>query len=65
MLNSGSDNEPDTGRFTSITPLRSFSSDTASSTGSLVASGLSTRSPKVSWSRNRWLLASSLPFSIL
>ncbi|MNN55523.1 hypothetical protein D3C81_1704030 [compost metagenome] len=48
MLNSGSDSDPDTGRFTSITPLRSFSNDTASSTGSFTASGLSTRSPKVS-----------------
>ena len=46
--NCGSSSEPEMGRLTSISPRAFFNSDTASSTGSLVASGLSTRSPKVS-----------------
>ena len=37
MLNLGSSSEPLIGRLTSMTPLRSLSSATASSTGSLVA----------------------------
>ena len=44
----------------SITPRESLSSETASSTGSLVAVGLSTRSPNVSWSRTRRFSAASL-----
>ena len=56
---------PATGSWRSISPRRFFSSDTASCTGSFVASGLSTRSPKVSWSRKSWFSASSRPWSIL
>ena len=57
--NFGSSSEPEIGRLMSISPRVFFSSDTASSTGSLVAVGLSTLSPNVSWSRNRWLDACS------
>ncbi len=46
--NFGSSSEPEIGRLMSISPRVFFSSDTASSTGSLVAVGLSTFSPKVS-----------------
>ena len=42
MLNSGFDSEPDTGRFTSISPREFFSSEIARRTGSLVAVSLST-----------------------
>lgn len=45
--NCGSSSEPLTGRLRSISPFEFFSSDTANSTGSFVASGLSTLSPKV------------------
>ncbi len=47
--NSGSSSEPEIGRLMSMLPRESFSSATASSTGSLVASGLLVLSPKVSW----------------
>ena len=56
----GSSSDPEMGRLMSISPRLFLSSATASSTGSLVAVGLSTRSPKVSWSRNRWFSACSL-----
>lgn len=59
--NCGSSNEPEMGSSISISPRLFLSSDTASNTGSFKASGLSTRSPKVSWSRNILLLAWSLP----
>ncbi|EWS57439.1 hypothetical protein Y694_04564 [Methylibium sp. T29-B] len=49
--NWGSSRLPLIGKSMSITPFRSFSSETASSTGSFSASGLSILSPKVSWSR--------------
>ena len=60
-LNLGSFTLPATGRMMSITPERSVSSATASSTGNWVALGDTTRSPKVNWVRRTWLLASSLP----
>ncbi len=46
MENCGSSRVPSMGRSRLITPLRSLSSDTTNSTGSLVAVGLSTCSPK-------------------
>jgi len=61
--NSGSSSEPEMGSRMSITPFLSLSSANASSTGSLVASGLSTRWPKVSWSSTMRLSADSLRFS--
>ena len=64
-LNCGSSSEPLIGSSTSMTPLRSFISATASSTGSLVAVGLSTFSPKVSWFRMILFSAESLRFSTL
>ena len=65
MLNSGSSSVPLTGRRRSISPRLFLSSDTASCTGRFTASGLSTLSPKVSWSRKIWLVAVSLRSSIL
>ncbi|MNS72611.1 hypothetical protein D3C72_1060290 [compost metagenome] len=63
--NSGSSSEPDTGRLMSILPRESFSSATANSTGSLVASGLLVLSPKVSWFSTTWLDACNARFLIL
>ena len=60
-LNCGSLIEPLIGRLMSITPWRSLQQRHRQRTGSLVALGLSTRSPKVSWFSTTWLLASSLP----
>jgi len=54
--------DPVNGRSMSMTPCRSCSSATASSTGKVVASGLSDFGPKVSWLTMIWLLASSLPW---
>ncbi len=64
MLNFGSSIDPVTGRSRWISPLRSFRSATASRTGSFVASGLSTASPKVNWSRKTLFSESSFLFSI-
>ena len=52
-LNCGSLSEPEIGRLRSISPFRFLSKETARLTGRLVASGLSTRSPKVNWSINK------------
>jgi hypothetical protein len=49
----------------SITPCRSFKSDTATFTGSFRASGLCTWLPKVSWSRTKMFFASSFRLTIL
>ena len=62
-LNWGSSSDPLIGRSTSMTPLRSFISATARSTGALIASGLSTLSPKVSWLRIILFCAVSFRFS--
>ena len=77
-LNSGSSRRPVTGMSRLIFPSASRRSVTASPTGSLVAWGLSTRSPSVSWSMTTLFSASSFmseirylrskerdPFSIL
>ncbi len=64
MLNFGSSMDPVTGRSRRISPFRSFRSATASRTGSFVALGLSTASPKVNWSRKTLLSDSSFLFSI-
>ncbi|MNT08952.1 hypothetical protein D3C72_1437110 [compost metagenome] len=55
--NSGSSSEPEIGRLISMLPRESLSKATASSTGSLVASGLLVLSPKVSWLSTTWLEA--------
>ncbi|CFO06854.1 Uncharacterised protein [Bordetella pertussis] len=57
--NCGSSSEPEIGRLMSMLPRLSLSSATASSTGSLTASGLSVLSPKVSWLSTTRLLACS------
>ena len=51
---------PVIGSGKSITPLRSFSSATASFNGRCTASGLSTASPNCSWSITKCCSASSL-----
>ena len=62
----GSSSEPEIGSWMSITPRESLSSATASSTGSLVAVGLSTRCGlNVSWSSTRRFSAASLRSSTL
>ena len=58
-LNCGSDSEPETGRRRSIWPWEFLSSATARRIGRLIALGLSTLSPKVSWSMKIWFSAVS------
>ena len=63
-LNLGSSRLPERGMSSLICPWRSLSRVTASGTGALMASGLSTFSPKVSWSRKTLFWALSFRPSI-
>ena len=60
ILNCGSSMVPLTGRSSRMLPSRSLSSATASFTGSLVASGLFTFSPSLSWETRILCCARSL-----